>query len=170
MTDPVRIEIRAEPCPVLDLSNARYIEVWRAMTPDDRAQFVDGLIARSIMPTGTVNLSSSVPPVFQYPPWHTCVTSGEISGANTWGAVDEADRARAAMGARNTADVPFTNPAGMMGVDPLAAIRRILAALGYWKWVAIAAVVAGVVIVVARSNAARKVGYAAASARARKAR
>jgi hypothetical protein len=128
-------------CPVLDNSNPAWREDWGAWSPGYRRQVLDAMAAVGILGAAQADPNSWYPPDLSYPIGHPCHgRGGDQAGI---GGVDEGERARADQALRRV-------PSLGEGWLPLPGLGLLGAAPDWLKWLAIAAVALGVVLVVRR--------------------
>lgn len=129
-------------CPLLSPQNPAWVEDWGGWSPAYRRQVLDALASRGMIGAAGADPNSLYPPTILYPIGHPCRGNETVAGdgsAAPWENRDEGERARAAAAAMvNTFDGGGATGLPGFGVK-----------LPDWlKWLAIAMIVAGVVMLV----------------------
>lgn len=131
-------------CPLLTLGNPAWVEKWGSMAPGDRAAMLSAMAGAGIVGAAGANPNSIMPPDLAYPIGHPCRGNETIAqGASyqsSYGGLDEGERARAAAALVNT-----FNGGGTTGLPGFGVTLP-----DWFKWLALALIVAGVVMMIKR--------------------
>jgi hypothetical protein len=131
----VTIRIDIPQCPDFSTGSSWWNGLWLEWGPGERQARVEALLANGMASFGPVDYESAVPPELIYPAWHVCGGGGR--------AIDSPDEGERARQAAATA-------AG--GVGPFSVAGFGLNLPDWLKWLALAGVVLGAVLLIRRGK------------------